>query len=348
MALGPIMLDIEGTELLPTDRELLRDPAVGGFILFARNYASPAQIADLVAEVRALRTPPLLVAVDYEGGRVQRFREGFTQIPPMRQLGRLYDRDTDAALDLAEQVGWLIGSELLAVGIDLSFSPCLDLDWGVNSAIGDRAFHRRPDVVAALTLRYCRGLSNAGMSAVGQHFPGHGAVAADSHEHLPVDRRDFGDILDDIRPYETLMQHRLLPAVMLSHVVYAEADAMPASLSSYWIQRQLRGELRFDGAVFTDDMSMKATAQFGSMPERAAMALQAGCDMVVICNDRTAAARAVASLGDYSNPPSLVRLARLHGTHSGDLASLHDSDAWQAATEVVNKAMARPVLKLDA
>ncbi len=348
MALGPIMLDIEGTELLPTDRELLREPAVGGLILFSRNYASPAQIADLVAEVRALRKPPLLVAVDHEGGRVQRFREGFSAIPPMRQLGRDYDRDPEAALELAEQIGWLLAAELLAIGIDLSFSPCLDLDWGVNSAIGDRAFHRRPEIVSALAMRYCRGMSRAGMAAVGKHFPGHGAVAADSHERLPVDRREFGDILDDMRPYETLLEHRQLAAIMLSHVVYAEADDKPASLSPFWISRQLRTELRFDGAIFTDDMSMKATAQFGSMPKRAAAALDAGCDMVVICNDRTAAARAVASLRDYSNPPSLVRLARLHGTHSKDLANLQASDGWQRATELVNKATARPVLKLDA
>lgn len=348
MALGPIMLDIEGTELVPTDRDLLREPSVGGLILFARNYESPTQIADLIAEVRSLRTPPLLIAVDHEGGRVQRFRDGFSSIPPMRQVGRGYDRDPEAALELAEQIGWLLAAELLAIGVDLSFSPCLDLDWGVNSAIGDRAFHRRPDVVAALAMRYCRGMSRAGMAAVGKHFPGHGAVAADSHERLPVDRREFGDILDDMRPYETLLEHRQLPAIMLSHVVYAEADSRPASLSPFWITRQLRNELRFDGAIFTDDMSMKATSEFGSMPKRAAAALEAGCDMVVICNDRTAAARAVAALRDYSNPPSLVRLARLHGTHTSSLADLQASDDWQRATGLVSDAMARPVLELDA
>lgn len=348
MALGPIMLDIEGTELVPTDRELLRESAVGGLILFARNYESPAQIAELIAEVRALRKPPLLIAVDHEGGRVQRFRDGFSAIPPMRQLGRDYERDPEAALALAEQTGWLLAAELLAVGVDLSFSPCLDLDWGVNAAIGDRAFHRHPDVVTALAVRYCRGMARAGMSAVGKHFPGHGAVAADSHERLPVDRREFRDILDDMRPYESLFEHRQLPAVMLSHVVYAEADRRPASLSPFWVGRQLRTELRFDGAIFTDDMTMKATSQFGSIQARASDALKAGCDMVIVCNDRPAAARAVAALRDYSNPPSLVRLARLHGSQAGDLATLQASDDWQRATALVSEATARPVLELDA
>lgn len=348
MALGPVMLDIGGTELVPADRELLREPAVGGLILFSRNYESPGQIAELIAEVRALRRPPLLIAVDYEGGRVQRFREGFTEIPSMRRLGRLYDRDADEAREMASRIGWLIGAELRAIGIDLSFSPCLDLDWGLSSAIGDRAIHRKPEVVTELASRYIRGMNAAGMAAVGKHFPGHGAVAADSHERLPVDRREFGDLLDDARPYESLLHHGLLPAIMMSHVVYAEADALPASLSRYWMTVQLRGDLRFDGAIFSDDMSMKATAEFGSMPRRVRMALEAGCDMVPICNDRPAAARAVLALADYSNPPSLVRLARLHGGKAVPRSRLLASDEWQEAVATLERWTARPVLKLDA
>jgi beta-N-acetylhexosaminidase len=342
------MLDIEGTELTPTDRDILREPAVGGLILFSRNFASPDQLAELVAEVRSLRKPPILIAVDHEGGRVQRFRDGFTTIPPMRQIGHYYDSDPQAALELSRSVAWLIGVELRAYRIDLSFSPCLDLDWGVNSAIGDRAFHRDPEAVVQLATRYCRGLREAGMAAVGKHFPGHGAVTADSHERLPVDRREFGQLLDDMRPYDSLLGLGLLPAVMMAHVVYAEADRLPASLSPFWIRRQLREQLGFDGAVFSDDMSMKATADYGSMARRARMALEAGSDMVVICNDRPAAARAVAALADYSNPPSLVRLARLHGSAGPDRERLHASVEWQSTVERLRLWTERPVLELDA
>lgn len=348
MTLGNVMLDIEGAELTPSDRQLLCSPAVGGLILFARNYASPEQIAELVTEVRALRKPSLLIAVDHEGGRVQRFREGFTTIPPMRSLGLHYRRNKEEALELAETVGWIIGRELRSVGIDLSFSPCVDLDWGVNAAIGDRSFHRRPGVVADLATRYSRGLARAGMAAVAKHFPGHGAVVADSHELLPVDRREPGELLDDIEPFHALIRRRAVAGIMLSHVLYAEIDNLPASLSAAWIRQELRGRLGFDGAVFSDDMSMKATGKFGSMAERCRRALDAGTDMVVVCNDRDAARAAVAALEDFSNPPSLVRLARLHGGRSGAYASLRTDDDWCNAVEQLTKWAERPVLELDA
>jgi beta-N-acetylhexosaminidase len=348
MALGPVMLDIEGQRLTPADRELLAEPAVGGVILFSRNFASVPQLADLVAAIRAVRTPPLLVAVDHEGGRVQRFREGFTRLPPMRRLGEQYDRDREGALALARSAGWLIASELRASGVDLSFAPCVDLDWGVSEVIGDRAFHAKPGVVAELAGAVCRGLKSAGMAAVAKHFPGHGAVAADSHEQLPVDRRPFGDVLDDMRPYERLTGQRLLAGVMLAHVVYAEVDPLPAGFSPYWIETQLRSQLAFDGAVFCDDLSMKATARFGSMAERAQRALDAGCDMVLICNDRSGAAAAVAALRDWSNPLSLVRLARLHGTGHVLRESLRASDEWQAASERFARWFEPPELELNA
>lgn len=342
------MLDIEGFRLTAADRSLLREPAVGGVILFSRNYQSPAQITDLVAEIRGVRSPPLLIAVDHEGGRVQRFREGYTRIPPMRHLGHHYDSDPDAALDIARTVGWLIGAELRASGIDLCFAPCVDLDWGVSEVIGDRAFHRRPDAVAELAGQVCRGLRDAGMAAVAKHFPGHGAVVADSHEKLPVDRREFGDLLDDLRPYDILFGRRLVAGVMMAHVVYAEADSLPAGFSHWWIRDQLRSEMGFDGAVFCDDLSMKATVGYGSMQQRARLALEAGCDMIPICNDRAAAAAAVRALEDYSDPPSLVRLARLHGTKAGVRETLLASDEWQRAVERLERWTARPVLTLDA
>ena len=342
------MLDIEGLLLTTADRDLLAEPAVGGVILFSRNYASPSQLSDLVASIRALRSPPLLIAVDQEGGRVQRFREGFSAIPPMRRIGREYDRDPDEALELARTAGWLIASELRAVDVDLSFAPCVDLDHGVSEVIGERAFHSNPDAVAALTASFCRGLRKAGMVAIAKHFPGHGAVVADSHEKLPIDRREFGDLLDDLRPYETLIGHRLLAGVMLAHVVYVETDALPAGFSRYWIEDQLRAQLGFDGAVFCDDLAMKATIKFGSMPKRAELALAAGCDMVLICNDRPAARVTVATLRDYSNPLSLVRLARLHGTGQILRETLLASDEWQAASERLGRWFERPELKLNA
>ena len=348
MALGPVMLDVEGLALAPADRDLLLEPAVGGVILFSRNYASPTQIAELVAEIRELRSPPLLVGVDHEGGRVQRFREGFSSIPSMRRLGRHFDSEPQEALAMARKVGWLLAAELRALHVDLSFTPCVDIDWGVNEAIGDRAFHRSPGVVADLAKELSQGMRDAGMAAVAKHFPGHGAVVADSHERLPVDRREFGRLLDDMRPFETLIQNRRIAAVMMSHIVYAELDALPAGFSPYWIGEQLRGQLSFDGAVLSDDLSMRATASYGAMPERARRALDAGCDMVLICNDRPAARATVTSLRDYSNPLSLVRLARLHGTGGSSRETLLASDDWQDVTEQLAQWAARPVLKLDA
>ena len=300
MSLGPVMLDIEGLTLSPADRDLLREPAVGGLILFSRNYESVEQLADLVTEVRSLRSPPLLIAVDHEGGRVQRFRDGFTRVPPMQRIGREFDRDAGAGRQAARDAGWLIGSELRAAGIDLAFAPCVDLDWGVSEGIGARAFHRDPGIVAELADEFSRGMRSAGMAAVAKHFPGHGAVVADSHLQLPVDRRDYGAILDDMRPYERLVSNGSIAAVMTAHIVYEKIDELPASFSPYWLQQELRSRLGFGGAVFCDDLSMKATVSYGRIGERARLALEAGCDMVPICNDRDAAQEAVRELAAYS------------------------------------------------
>ena len=342
------MLDIEGVALTPADRELLREPAVGGVILFTRNYESPAQIADLVASIRALRSPALLIAVDYEGGRVQRFREGFTAIPPMRRLGLEYDNDADRAISLARDTGWLIGSELRAAGIDLCFAPCVDLDWGVSEVIGDRAFHKNPDTVAIMSSAFARGLRTAGMAAVAKHFPGHGAVVADSHLRLPVDRREYGELLDDMRPYDMLISNSLVAGVMIAHIVYRELDDMPAGFSEFWINRELRSRLGFGGAVFCDDLSMQATSAYGSMRRRARRALSAGCDMVLVCNNRSAAEQAVEGLNDYLNPLSLVRFARLHGTGHTLRESLRCSEKWQEVHTLLAQWSERPSLELDA
>jgi beta-N-acetylhexosaminidase len=348
MSLGPVMLDIDGVSLTPADRDLLREPAVGGLILFSRNYESPEQLTSLVNEVRALRSPPPIIAVDHEGGRVQRFRDGFTAIPPMRVIGRQYRTEPRAALALARQAGWLIASELRACGIDLCFAPCVDLDWGVSEIIGDRAFHAKPEVVAELAAEFSRGLRSAGMAAVAKHFPGHGAVVADSHEQLPVDRREYSDLLDDMRPYEKLIGNGLIAGVMMAHIVYQQMDPLPAGFAAYWIQRELRSRLGFGGAVLSDDLSMKATRPYGTMPERARRSLQAGCDMVLVCNDRDAAQATVRSLKDYSDPLSLVRLARLHGTGHATRESLLASEVWQQAHAALSKWTEPPELELDA
>ena len=348
MPLGSVMLDVDGVALSPADRDLLLEPAVGGVILFSRNYESPDQIADLVAEIRSLRSPPLLVGVDHEGGRVQRFRDGFTAVPPMRLIGREYARSSSDGLKLSQQTGWLIGSELRAANIDLCFAPCVDLDWGVSEIIGDRSFHANPDAVSELAAAFCRGLRSAGMAAVAKHFPGHGAVVADSHLKLPVDRREYGILLDDMRPYERLTFNGLIAGVMLAHIVYRELDDMPAGFSSHWIERELRSRVGFGGAVLCDDLSMKATDAYGSMPKRALRALEAGCDMVLVCNDRNAAQQAVAALNDYSNPLSLVRLARLHGTGKITRKSLLASDEWQQVSGAVARWSERPTLELGA
>lgn len=348
MALGPVMLDVEGLAVSPADRNLLREPAVGGVILFSRNYENVQQLEDLVGEIRALRRPPLLIAVDHEGGRVQRFREEFSAIPPMRRIGQEYESDLGESLLLAKTAGWLSGSELRAMGIDLSFAPCVDLDWGLSEVIGDRAFHKDPEVVGDLASAFSRGLRSAGMAAVAKHFPGHGAVVADSHEKLPNDRREYSNVLDDMRPYDKLIGNGAIAAVMMSHVVYSDIDPEPAGFSKYWIQSELRSRLGFDGAVFCDDLTMKATESYGSMPKRARLALEVGCDMVLICNDRPAAQAAVASLKEYSSPLSLVRLARLHGTGQVVRESLLESEEWQAAHKRFNDWQERPPLELNA
>jgi beta-N-acetylhexosaminidase len=347
--LGPLMLDVAGTALDAEDRELLRHPSVGGLILFARNYADPAQVAALVAEVHALREPRLLVAVDHEGGRVQRFRTGFTRLPPMRASGRDLAREPRAALARAEQLGWLIGAELRAVGIDLAFAPVLDLDHGVSTVIGDRAFHRSPDAVSRLAVAVVHGMKRAGMAATGKHFPGHGGIAADSHLELPVDPRPYADLdAADLVPFRRLVEAGL-PSVMMAHVVYPAVDPLPASFSPRWIREELRGALDFRGAVFCDDLCMAGAKVIGDPLARAEAALAAGCDMLPICNDRAAAVAVVDGLAVAPDATRQLRLTRLHGRAApGDLAALQASEAWRAATAGLAALDPDPGLALDA
>jgi beta-N-acetylhexosaminidase len=275
-----------------------------------------------------LRSPHLLIAVDHEGGRVQRFREGFTRLPAARLLGRQYDEDRRDGLALAQSVGWLMASELRAVGVDFSFAPCVDLDYGVSEIIGDRAFHSDPDAVAALAVATLSGMREAGMAAVAKHFPGHGAVVADSHVALPVDRREFADLEGDIRPYRPLIDNNV-PGIMAAHVVFPAIDTLPASLSKRWITGALRGELGFHGCVFADDLSMAGAVAFGNVVERAELAIAAGCDVLPICNDRHSVELALDRLGaDAVSAASQARLVRMRARGEAP-ADLHGNRHWQ-------------------
>lgn len=346
MALGPVMLDIEGLSLSPLDRHLIANRAVGGVILFKRNFNNKQQITDLCKEIRAIRSPSVLIAVDQEGGRVQRFGAPFAPLPPLGFFGHLYARDVDAALSLIRETGWLLAAELLACGLDISFAPVLDLQRGVSEVIGDRALHRDPEVVAALATAMMHGMTEAGMSAVGKHFPGHGAVVADSHFELPVDRREYADITEDLRVFERLVRAGI-PGLMTAHVVYAALDPLPASFSKWWIGQELRQRLAFNGAVFSDDLTMRATDGLGTITERAQAVLDAGSDMAIVCNDRPAAERVVEHLAGAVMPQSMARLARMRGAATFDPERLSENPRWHAAREALDHALERPPLELE-
>lgn len=285
MARGPVMADVQGLVLTDEEKIRLSHPAIGGVILFRRNFDNVQQLTDLVRDIKAVRTPPLVVAVDHEGGRVQRFISGFTRLPAMRVLGEAWDNEgRDAALQYAETVGWVLSVELAACGVDLSFTPVLDLDWGNCAVIGNRSFHRNPEVVTELALALQRGLQKGGMKACGKHFPGHGFVGGDSHQTLPVDNRLLEELREaDLVPFKCLSDAGMA-AVMPAHVVYQQVDGRPAGFSMVWLNDILRDEIGFDGVIFSDDLTMEGAASAGSIRVRAEAALAAGCDIVLVCN----------------------------------------------------------------
>ena len=347
MSHGPLMLDIAGTALEPEDREVLRHPAAGGVILFGRNYRSPQQLQALVEEIHGLREPSLLVAVDQEGGRVQRFTEGFTRLPPARWFGALYDRNQEQGLEAAELCGWLMASELRSAGVDFSFAPVLDLGRHLSRVIGDRAFHAQPRAVAQLARAWMRGVHAAGMAAVGKHFPGHGGVVEDSHEALPVDHREPADVMmEDLLPFEQLIGQGL-EAVMPAHVIYERADPGLAGFSRYWLQEVLRRKLGFQGVIFSDDLTMAAAGEAGDYPQRARAALAAGCDMVLVCNNREGAGAVLAALEDYSDPASQMRLVRMHGRRGIAREKLRLDPRWAAALRLLSTYDEHPAMDLD-
>lgn len=329
--LGPLMIDVAGTELTDLDRERLCHPLVGGMILFSRNYKDPAQLEALTAAIHDLRQPPLLIAVDHEGGRVQRFREGFTRLPAMAKLGALYDQDRVAALSATSDVGYVLAVELRARGVDYSFTPVLDLDYGPSRVIGDRAFHRQPEAVIALAKALGEGLREGGMGSCGKHYPGHGFVIPDSHVELPVDNRPLEAIQEDIEPYRQLA----LDGVMAAHVIYDCYDCNTAVFSNRWIN-YLRNDIKFNGVVFTDDLSMEGAGVVGDMLNRVSAAHQAGCDMLLVCNAPDAVSQVLENWKPAVDPECCKRIeALVPQSTSPNWTTLQTLPRYQAALETI-------------
>jgi beta-N-acetylhexosaminidase len=282
-----IMLDIEGFSLSIEDRALIKSKHVGGIILFSRNFESREQLIDLCFEIKSIK-PEILIATDQEGGRVQRFKEGFSIIPSMQRLGDLVAHDLEGGLSLCRRVGWLMASEMIATGIDISFAPVLDLDKDTSSVIGDRSFSEQIDIVISSAKAFIFGMAEAGMASTGKHFPGHGGIEEDSHLVTPIDNRSLSDLeSNDLIPYRELVE--VLDGVMTAHITFPKIDASVVSFSSEWIQTVLRENLNFQGMVFSDDLTMKGADTAGNYTNKAKLSVNAGCDMILICNDRDGA-----------------------------------------------------------
>lgn len=335
LAAGPLMLDLEGLSLTAEEAQLLTHPAVGGVILFSRNFQCLQQLAELTTAIKAIR-PALLLAVDHEGGRVQRFREGFTRIPAMGVLGEHYRRSEDkaAARQLVSDCGWLLASELLALGLDISFAPVLDRDLGISEVIGDRAFSASAAEVVVLASALMSGMQQAGMATTAKHFPGHGSVAADSHVAMPVDARPYEEIATtDMQVFQQLLP--AVDAIMPAHVIYEQCDPSPAGFSAFWLQKVLRERLAFEGVIFSDDLSMEAAGVAGNYAERARQALAAGCDMVLACNNRAGALQVVNWLD--TQPSQIVDKVNKMKSRAGAmmLADLQQTRRWQQTRAVL-------------
>lgn len=328
LPIGPIMLDVAGLTLAQDEKEKLNHPNTGAVILFSRNYQNPEQVTELINSIRAARNGDILIAVDQEGGRVQRFQQGFTRLPPASNYAQMPE--------LAEPAGWLMAAELLAVGVDFSFAPVLDIDCGVSEIIGNRSFSTDPALATRLSSSFRKGMNEAGMAATGKHFPGHGAVALDSHLTLPVDERDMDSIrAKDLLPFKQLIAEGL-EGIMPAHVVYPRIDPNPAGFSPFWIQQILRKELNFNGTVFSDDLSMEGAASVGDFPERARLAQRAGCDMILVCNNPAAAGQVLDALPITHDPVREQRLRSMQGKPQMNREQLMQSEKWQRLSTLIN------------
>jgi beta-N-acetylhexosaminidase len=326
--MGPVMLDVEGLTLAGHEKEKINHPNTGAVILFARNYENPQQITELISTIRAARQGDILIAVDQEGGRVQRFKNGFTRLPPSAYYAE--------APEMAESAGWLMATELLSVGVDFSFAPVLDIDCGVSQIIGDRSFSTDPLLATKLAGLFRKGMNAAGMAATGKHFPGHGAVALDSHLTLPIDNRSIETLrAKDFLPFKQLINEGL-EGIMPAHVLYPNIDPNPAGFSSVWIQEILRKELNFNGTVFSDDLSMAGAAFAGDFIERAKLAQQAGCDMLLVCNNPLAAEQVLEALPITEDLIREHRLKRMQGKPNTTNAFI-DSEKWQQTSILINQ-----------
>jgi len=334
--MGPIMLDVLGTSLTPEDKELLQHPLVGGLILFTRNFESVAQVSALVSDIRQVTHDKFLIAVDHEGGRVQRFREGFSQIPAMGTLWTMTNENMVEAQALAMQCGVLMALEVQSIGIDISFAPVLDVN-GISAVIGDRGFHQQPEHVAMLASSFIAGMHHVGMKATGKHFPGHGSVAEDSHIALPIDVRSHSEVEGfDLLPFKTLIAAGKLDALMPAHVIFPDVDNNAVGFSSLWLKEILRKKLGFDGVIFSDDLSMEGAARIGGYTERAEAAQQAGCDMLLLCNNRTGCIEVIDNANIEINSQSTYRLNKLLKIHDLNYKSLVNNVDWQVASKLLN------------
>ncbi|MBW8192602.1 beta-N-acetylhexosaminidase [Neiella marina] len=325
--MGPLMLDLQSKTLQADEHDLLQHPAVGGVILFTRNFETRTQLNHFVAEIREVAGKPLLLAVDHEGGRVQRFRSGFSAIPAMGKIAELVNEHSWSELQLARELGWLMAAEVLACDIDISFAPVLDLN-GISEVIGDRAFADNPAQVTELAAAFIDGMHDAGMKCTGKHYPGHGSVAADSHIAIPVDDRSEADVAQDEVVFKDLIGSKRLDAMMPAHVIYPQLDDKPAGFSPYWLNR-LRQQLGFDGVIFSDDLAMKGAEPMGSYPQRAKAALLAGCDMVLLCNDRAGVLELLADDSWQNVLPHSQRLKSLLNSTKTEWDYLHQSERYK-------------------
>lgn len=335
--IGSLIIDIAGTALSSEDIDLLRHPMVGGIIFFTRNYKSRQQLFELCQAIRHVRLKPLLIMVDQEGGRVQRFQEEFTRIPSMAVFGHLYDQDRQPALRLTRECAWLLASELLSVGIDLSFTPVLDLHNAVNKAIGDRAFHRDPNAVIHLAEAFIEGLHQAGMSSTAKHFPGHGAVDVDSHEALPIDNRSFEEVLNtDMVPFAAMVKAGI-NNMMAAHIVYPQIDKYPVSFSRRWLKDILRQQLNFKGIIFSDDLNMKGADLSTNYADRVQLAHEAGCDITLLCNNRRGVIETLDNLKIEDHQIEKSKWQTLVGDVSRLNTDLQSQTRWQRIHQQLNQ-----------